>query len=283
MRSLRQLLSADDAERLVGVYDGLSANLAERMGARALWASGLCISASKALPDNEIVTYETLVRRLEDIRRGSRLPLLADVNTGFGGRNVLGHVIALMEERGIDGIALEDKAYPRRNSFDESSVQQLEEPEAFAAKVRDAVDSRSGDMMLVARTEGFITGEGLEQVLTRADLYCDAGADAVIVHSKSSGPEEVLAFARAWWRPNPVIVIPTTYPQLSFKAAADAGIGGVICANQLLRASMQAVEDCATHLLTADAIEGFEDLLTPLSSLLGLVDAFGRRPARCDG
>jgi len=284
MRSLRELLSATNAVRLVGVYDGLSANLADQMGAQALWASGLCISASKALPDSEVVTYETLVRRLEDIQRGSRLPLLADVNAGFGDWNVFGHVIALMEKRGVDGIAVEDKAFPRHNSFDEGSGQRLEEPEAFAAKVEHAVRARSGDMMLVARTEGFIAGESLERVRARAHLYCDAGADAVIVHSKSREPGEVLAFARAWRRPNPVIVIPTTYPQLSFKVAADAGIGGVICANQLLRASMQAVEDCAARLVTADTIGGLEDSLAPLSSLLDLVGAFEGPPAvRRDG
>jgi phosphoenolpyruvate phosphomutase len=270
---------ARSAVRLVGVYDGLSASIAGRVGAQALWASGLCIAASKALPDNEVVTYETLVRRLEDIRRATRLPILADANTGFGDHSVLRRLVELFEWHGIDGISLEDKAFPRRNSFDDSETQRLERPEVFAEKIRTAARCRTGTLVVVARTEGFIAGESHEQVVARAEMYCEAGAGAVIVHSKSRNAHEVLGFARAWRRPEPIIVIPTTYPQLSFKQAAAAGIGGIICANQLMRAATQAIEQCATHLVDAgDAIDGGGVPLAPLPDFLAMVGSFDSRP-----
>jgi phosphoenolpyruvate phosphomutase len=275
MQSLIQVLDTRSAVRLVGVYDGLSAYVAERAGAQALWVSGLCISASKALPDNETLTYETLIRRLEDVRRGSRLPVLADGNTGFGPQ-AIGHVVRLLESRGIDGLSIEDKAFPRRNSFDHGAgTCALEHPSEYAEKLSRAAAARTSDnFTLVARTEGFIAGEDLDTVLSRAERYCAAGADAIIVHSKSDRADEILQFARAWRNRTPIIVIPTTYPQLSFSVAASAGISGIICANQLMRASMQAAEEYVQQLVKADSIEECEIPLSPLSGLLDVVQRF---------
>lgn len=282
MESLRRLLAERAAVRFVGVHDGLSARLAEQAGARALWVSGLCISLSKALPDDESVTYETLARRIEDIRRGSVLPVLADGNTGFGGPQVVGHLIRVLESRGADGVSLEDKAYPRQNSFaDTDGPFPLEDPAAYAEKLRRArAARRSEDFLLVARTEGLIAGESLEQVLARAETYCAAGADAIIVHSKADHPGEVLAFARAWRNRTPVVVIPTTYPGLSFAAAAEAGVSGVICANQLMRATIQAGEEYLRQLVKADSIAESETALSSLSGLLDLVRTFGQDEVR---
>ncbi|WP_433892867.1 isocitrate lyase/phosphoenolpyruvate mutase family protein [Streptomyces sp. CA-111067] len=274
-------LKSDSLTRFIGVHDGISARLAEKSGAEALWSSGLLISASKGLPDNETVTYETLVRRLEDIRRGTTLPLLADGNTGFGGDQVIGHVVRMLESRGVNGVSLEDKAFPRRNSFDTTvDAYPLEDPEVYARKFALAAAARtSDDFVLVARTEGLIAGETPEQVLDRARLYRQAGADAIIVHSKSDTEDEIVEFARAWRRAAPVIVIPTTYPTLSFSAAREAGVSGVICANQVMRATMRATDEYLAQLVKADSIAECDTELAPLSELLGLFaePAPGRR------
>ncbi|MEU0028417.1 isocitrate lyase/phosphoenolpyruvate mutase family protein [Streptomyces sp. NPDC006335] len=267
--------------RLIGVHDALSARLAERAGARALWISGLCIAASKGLPDNESVTYETLLRRTADIRRGSGLPLLVDGNTGFGGEQVIGHVVQELELRGAAGISIEDKAFPRRNSFDRDAdrPESLEHPEIVAARLRQAcLARRDPDFLIVARTEGLIAGETPPEVRERGKRYVEAGADALIVHSKSGLPDEVIDFAREWpLRDCPLIVIPTTYPQLSFTRADQAGISGVICANQALRAAHRATDEHIRQLLKADRLCDAEagSPLAPMPELLDMVESFG--------
>ncbi|MDF3139846.1 MULTISPECIES: isocitrate lyase/phosphoenolpyruvate mutase family protein [unclassified Streptomyces] len=270
MTSLRHHLhSADEPIRFIGVYDGLSGHLAERSGAVALWASGLCISASKALPDGEAVTYETLLRRAEDIRRGTCLPILVDGNTGFGDVTVVRHVVRLLESRGVDGICLEDKSFPRRNSFADGQPYPLEAPEVLAEKLEAATSARRNrEFLVVARTEGFIAGESMDEVLGRAHVYEEAGADALVVHSKSTDGQEVLAFAKAWARRIPLIVIPTTYPTLSFRDAGEHGVAGVICANQLMRVSMHAMRTFLTDLISADRMT---DCPTDMASLDGLL------------
>ncbi|MFF4505680.1 isocitrate lyase/phosphoenolpyruvate mutase family protein [Streptomyces sp. NPDC001401] len=273
MTSLRHRLCAGgEPVRFIGVYDGLSGYLAERSGAAALWASGLCISASKALPDGEVVTYESLVRRAEDIRRGTRLPILVDGNTGFGDLTAVRHVVRLLEDRHIDGVCLEDKAFPRRNSFADGPTYPLEAPERFAEKLSAAVSARRGrDFLIVARTEGFIAGESQNDVLRRARLYQQAGADAIVVHSKSKDGQEVLSFAKEWARRIPLIVIPTTYPALSFRDAGDHGIGGAICANQLMRVSVQAIRTYLSQLAVADRMTDCDTDMAPLETLLDYV------------
>jgi 2-methylisocitrate lyase-like PEP mutase family enzyme len=266
------VLDADEPVRFIGVYDALSARVAEQAGAVALWASGLSMAASQGVPDGEIATYDALLGRLVELRRGTDLPILADGNSGFGDERVVAHLVPLIEDCGIEGVCLEDKAYPRHNSLS-ARPQRLARPEDFAVKVRAAVAARRDPRFLVvARVESLVAGEPLREALVRAALYVEAGADAVVVHSKSDTAHEVLEFARRWARRAPLLVIPTTYPSLSAQVARNAGIAGLIYANQLVRAVTQTMRAFLAEALKTESLAACGTPLADLSDMLELVD-----------
>jgi phosphoenolpyruvate phosphomutase len=265
---LGPILRAPEPAKVIGVYDALSARLAEQAGASALWASGLCMSAVQGLPDGELATYDTVIGRLAELRRGTSLPILADGNAGFGDEEVVAHLVTVMEDVGVQGVCLEDKAYPRRNSFARVSSD-LAEPADFAAKVYAAVAARSvSTFLVVARVEALIAGLSMPEALARAALYSEAGADAIVIHSRAPTPDEVLEFARRWTRPVPLIVIPTTYPSLTVRQAQDVGIAAMIYANQLMRASMYAMRAFLDEAVKRDCLELCDVETVPLADAL---------------
>jgi phosphoenolpyruvate phosphomutase len=276
VRSASQTLSAMLREPepfcFVGVYDALSAHLAQGAGAPALWASGLCMATALGLQDNEILTYDAALDRLGQIRRATTVPILADGNAGFGGEDVVAYVTQRAEMLGINGICLEDKAYPRRNSFADQPPE-IASIEDFGVKLDAAAAARrSRDFLIVARAEGLLAGLSPGEVLVRSNLYLSAGADAVVVHSKSTTADEVVHFARLWSERAPLIVIPTTYPSLSMSAAAQAGISAVIYANQLMRAAIYAIEDILDEVIQAESLSECTTCMASVHHLLALME-----------
>lgn len=226
---------------VAGVHDGLGAVLAERAGYHAVWASSLGISAARALPDAGLLGLTDFLTVARTIDTACRIPVIADCDTGFGNALNVAHTVRQYEAAGIAAVCFEDKTFPKMNSFS-THRQSLVPIEEFAAKIAAAVRvRRDPDTMVIARTEAFIAGFGLDEVLRRAHAYADAGADAVLVHSKSKSAVEVEAFLAAWHQRLPVVVVPTTYYEWSVAQAGAAGAAVVIHANQGLRASVTAM------------------------------------------
>jgi phosphoenolpyruvate phosphomutase len=268
------LLEGGDVVRIVGVNDGLTALLAERNGFEALWASGLGISAAHGVPDASIATMTDFFQAAQVIDRSSRLPVVADCDTGFGDVNVVAHMVRTYEHAGVAAICIEDKLFPKRNSFTDDG-QILEEPAAFATKIAGALAARqSADFLVLARLESFIAGLGLDDVLRRACLYREAGADALVIHSKKAEPDEIEAFARAWRSAEldlPLIVIPTTYPTVTIPRLHELGIDGVIYANQGLRATIRAVDKVLARIAREGTCAGVESDLATVAEVLDLL------------
>src|SRR5215467_5744080 len=169
-----------------GAHDALSARLVEEAGFGAIWASGFGISAVQAVPDANILTLtETLdaVRRIVD---AVGVPVIADCDNGYGNAiNVL-RTAAEFERAGAAGICIEDNEFPKRCSFYAGVRRDLVTVEEHARKVEAATAARRDPRFLViARTEALIVGMGMDETMTRARLYAEAGADAVLVHSKA--------------------------------------------------------------------------------------------------
>lgn len=242
---LNLLLHAGGISRLMGAHDGLTAKIAQQAGFDGLWASGLGISASYGLPDAGILTATEFLQAAVVMRRVSDLPVLADCDAGFGDADMVARVARDYANAGIDGICLEDKQYPKRNSFWSGNV--LAEPQEFAGKVRAAREAAGRGLMVVARLESFIVGESLEQALDRAHLYVEAGAQALVVHSRQCTAAEIAEFCRAWQVRGyvPVLVIPTTYHDVTLAELEGIGVSAVIYANHLLRAGMAAMQRAA--------------------------------------
>ncbi|MER6777364.1 MULTISPECIES: isocitrate lyase/phosphoenolpyruvate mutase family protein [unclassified Streptomyces] len=267
---LRELLERRALARIVGSRDALTALLVEEAGFDGLWASSFEISASRALPDLGLLTMSELLEACSHVNQATGLPLLADCDTGFGGNINVVRTVRQFEAADIGGICLEDKVFPKRNSF-LGGGQNLEDAGEFAGRIQAAVRARTtADFTVIARVEALIAGAGLAEALRRAHLYADAGADAILMHSKKSTPIEILEFLQAWQARTPVVVVPTTYPHWDLAEAEAAGVSMVIYANHALRASVSAMRDVLGEIRLQGGTGGVEDTIAPMKELFGL-------------
>lgn len=254
-------------------HSGLSARIAQEAGFPAIWASGLAVSAAMGVRDSNEASWTQVLEVAEFMADATDVPILLDGDTGFGDFNTLRRVVRKLEQRGVAGVAVEDKRFPKRNSFADGPHPLLP-VEEFCGKVRAALDAAGDDdFVVVARTEALIAGCGVDEALRRAEAYHRAGAHAVLVHSKKTGPDEVFAFLDAWEDRAPVILVPTTYFTTPTEAFRERGVSAVIWANHLLRASLRAMQETAARVRADGTVRGVEDRLAPLSEVFRLQGA----------
>jgi phosphoenolpyruvate phosphomutase len=269
-RRLRRLLAGPGAVRLVGVHDALGARLAEQAGFDAVWASGLEISASQAMPDADILGMTELLAPTAAMVRAVRAPVVADCGAGYGSVNNVVYTVQCHEAAGVAGMCFEDKIFPKRNSFVAGSQRLTPVPE-FVGKIRAARGARRDpDTVIIARTEAMIAGHGLSEALHRARAYADAGADAILVHDNASVADRVLSFAAQWDRPTPIVAVPTTYYSTSVAELHQAGVKVVIYANHGMRASIAALSETFARILQEGTTAGIEDTIASLATVFEL-------------
>jgi phosphoenolpyruvate phosphomutase len=269
-RRLRQRLLEPDVIRVAGAHDALSALVAEDVGFEAVWASSLAISAARGLPDMSLLTMTDYLQAASHINDVCASPVIADCDTGFGNALNVAYMVRQYEAAGIAAVCIEDKVFPKRNSFCETE-QILEDADAFARKIETAkLTQQSGDFVVIARTEALIAGAGLDEALRRAHRYVDAGADAILMHSKSKRPDEIVTFLDRWQQRAPVVVVPTTYHEWSIEEAAKAGVAMVIYANQALRASVYSMTRALNQVLDAGSSTPIEEQIAPMRDIFRL-------------
>ncbi len=268
--ALREALAAGRLVRSAGAHDGLSARIAEQAGFDAVWASGLEISAAHGLPDVSLLGLAEYLAAAVAIRRSVDIPVVADCDTGFGGNLNAAYAMMRYEEAGVAGICIEDKLFPKRNSFVKSGQQLLEMAE-FCRKleVTKAAQSHS-DTVLIARTEAFICGMPLPEALRRCHHYVDAGADAVLVHSRKPDSNEIISFMRQWDNRAPVVVVPTTYTAFSVDEARAAGVAMVIYANQGMRAAITAMRQAWATVIAEGSAASLELRIASVKDVFAL-------------
>jgi phosphoenolpyruvate phosphomutase len=249
-RRLRERLRCPGAAVAVGAHDALSARLIERAGFDAVWASGFAISAAQfALPDANLLTMTENLDIVRRLQRATALPIIADCDNGYGNAVNVMRTVAEYEAAGVAAICLEDNIFPKRCSFYSGVQRELVSLDEHCGKIRAAKRAqRSADFMVIARTEALIAGWGLDEALQRAAAYADAGADAILIHSKAPTAAEVTAFARRWSRETPLVVVPTTYAATPLQELEAAGFKLVIFANHPVRAAIAAMRDTLAQL-----------------------------------
>lgn len=268
--ALRTLLDGPDIVRVVGGHDGLTARLAAEAGFEAMWASSLTASASHGVPDASLLTMTQFLDVAETMTLAGPLPVIADCDTGFGDARNVAYAVRRYEARGIAAMCIEDKRFPKINSF-AAADQPLLPASEFAAKIRAGKDAQDAPaFLLIARTEALIAGCEVDEALDRAHQYADAGADAILVHSKSVYPDQVLKFGATWDLPVPLVAIPTTYPQVTEAELRDAGYQVVIYANHSVRATISAVRDTLRQVSHAGTAATVEDRLAPMADVFAL-------------
>jgi phosphoenolpyruvate phosphomutase len=255
-----------------GAHDALSAKLAEAAGFDAIWASGFGISAVQAVPDANILTLtETLeaVRRIVD---AVGIPVIADCDNGYGNAINVMRTVGEFERAGAAGVCIEDNDFPKRCSFYAGVRRDLVAVEEHARKIEAATAARrQRTFLVIARTEALIAGLGLEEALRRATAYADAGADAVLVHSKAKDFGELREFAATWSGKVPLVAVPTTYPTVTAAELEAAGFRMAIFANQALRAAIVAMRETLGEIRRAGRAASVESRIAPLEDVYALV------------
>jgi phosphoenolpyruvate phosphomutase len=269
---LRQKLSNQPLTHLIGAHSPLSARLAEEAGFDGVWASGFELSASFAVPDASILSMTQHLEMTRAICATVEIPVVADIDTGYGNAVNVMHAITQYEAAGAAAVVIEDKKFPKDTSLLEGGRQELVRKEEFAGKIEAACASKaSPDFLVIARTEALIAGWGQEEANRRATAYVEAGADAVLVHSKSKTPEEIVEFCRGWDGAAPIVIVPTAYPELTeADIVALKKIKMVIYGNHGIRAAVTAMEDAFARIRADGGIQYVDGDIVPVSRIFEL-------------
>ena len=271
---LKTLLQSPQTEFILEAHNGLAARIVEEAGFKGIWGSGLALSAQHAVRDNNELSWTQVVNILEFMSDATSIPILLDGDTGYGDFNNMRRLVRKLEQRDIAGVCIEDKLFPKTNSFIQGERQELEDVETFCGKIHAGKDAQhDADFCIVARVEALIAGWGLDEALHRGEAYRKAGADAVLIHSKQSRPDEVLAFAREWANRCPLVIVPTKYYSTPTEVFREHGIAMVIWANHLIRANITAMQATARSIFETESLVDVEGRVATVAEIFRLQGA----------
>ena len=270
-QALRDLLSGPGLSFIMEAHSGLSAKVVQEAGFAGIWASGLSMSAMLGLRDSNEASWTQVLDQLEFMADATRLPILVDGDTGYGNFNNVRRLVRKLGERGIAGVCIEDKLFPKTNSFI-GEAQPLADVAEFCGRIRAGKDAQTSDAFcLVARVEALISGHGMPEALRRAEAYHRAGADAILIHSKKAHAGEITEFMQAWAGRCPVVIVPTMYHATPTDVFRRAGVSLVIWANHLLRASLTAMQDTARQIARDESLRDVEGRVASVADIFGLM------------
>ncbi len=270
----RQLLNSTELEFLLEAHNGISAKIVEEAGFRGIWAGGLCMSAQYGVRDSNEASWTQVLEMLEFMADATSIPILLDGDTGYGNFNNVRRLVRKLEQRGVAAVCIEDKLYPKTNSFIDGDRQQLADVDEFCSRIKAGKDAQSDDdFAIITRVEAFIAGWGLGEALRRAEAYHAAGSDGILIHSALSRPTEVLAFQKEWAGRSPVVIVPTKYHGTPTGVFREAGFSIAIWANHLLRSAVVAMQDTARTIFRDQNLQSVEDRIAPVKELFRLQGA----------
>ena len=285
-RRLRRLLDAKPIVRAMEAHSGLSGLIVEnssvvKNGVKrefdAMWLSSLTDSTLKGKPDNESVDITSRLRTVNDILEVTTKPIIYDGDSG-GLPEHFTFLVRSLERLGVSAVIIEDKVGLKQNSlFETGNVQKQAAVEDQCHKIKVGKQAQvTDDFMIFARCESLITGAGEDDAITRCRAYVAAGADGIMIHSKSKQPDEIKSFVKRFRAEvsadTPVVVVPSTYAQVTEPELADIGVNIVIYANQLLRAAYPAMKNCAERILACErAQEASDELCMSIKEIISLI------------
>jgi phosphoenolpyruvate phosphomutase len=270
----KQLLHSDRVEFLMEAHNGLSAKIVEEAGFKGIWGSGLAISAALGVRDNNEASWTQVLEVIEFMSDATTIPILLDADTGYGNFNNVRRLVRKLEQRAVAAMCIEDKLFPKTNSFINGEQQPLATIDEFVGKIKAAKDTQQDpDFCVIARIEALIAGWGLAEALKRADAYYYAGADAILMHSKRATADEILAFMHEWQQTCPVVIVPTMYYNTPTRVFEEAGISLVIWANHALRASVKAIQETVAQIYRERSLIAVEPKIVPVKEIFRLQNA----------
>ena len=272
---LHSKLKENQILRVAGAFDAMSAKLVELNNFDAIWAGSFAISATHALPDASILTMTEFLSVASNMADTCSIPVIADCDTGFGGPSNVSHMVKKYEKAGIAAISIEDKIFPKQNSLLQNGIQKILPEKDFVAKIIAAKNAKVNEnFLIIARVEALIAGLGVSEARKRADAYEKAGADAILIHSKKNTPDEIFEFCETWDGKIPIIVIPTSYPNVTLDELQNHKVKMVIYANQSLRVSHWAMVEYLSKLSTAKSLSDVETKMTTMGDIFHLQEMY---------
>ena len=282
---LKRLMDSKDITRILESHNSLTGLIIENIKINnnkknlefdGMWSSSLTDSATKGLPDNSSLSFSARISSLNDMMDVTTKPIVFDADNG-GQIEHLPFLIRSLERSGASAIIMEDKVGLKKNSlFKNQAGTKQDKPTLFAKKIKKICNTRqSQDFMVIARIESFILGKGLKDALHRAEIYSKAGADAILIHSKSKNSDEIFKFSRIYRKLNmkkPLVSVPSTYSKTLEKELIKNGFQMVIYANHLIRASYKAMSDAAKEILKNKRTYNIEKKISKISDVLTLIE-----------
>ena len=272
---LRTKIEKKPLLKVGGAFDAISAKLVENSGFDAVWAGSFAISATHALPDASILTMTEFFDAASSMSSTCEIPIIADCDTGYGGPINVHHMTRKYENAGISSICMEDKTFPKQNSLLENGKNDLVSEKEFVAKILAAKEARSDkNFIIIARVEALISGAGMKEAIKRANAYENAGADAILIHSKQKTPDEIFEFTDSWKGSAPIVVVPTTYDSVKISDLSLHNIKMIIYANQTLRVAHLAITKLLREMINAEHISDIKEEMSTMQDLFNLQEMF---------
>jgi phosphoenolpyruvate phosphomutase len=204
-----------------------------------------------------------------------KIPVIADCDTGFGGPSNVSYMVKKYESVGVAAISIEDKTFPKQNSLLKGGKQELISQKEFVAKIIAAREAKQNqDFMIIARTEALIAEMGVDEALKRAYAYENAGANAILIHSKKNNPDEVFEFSDKWNGKVPLIVVPTSYPSVGLDELIEHKIKMVIYANQSLRVAYTAMSRVLNEINHVNRLTEVKEEMTSMEKIFDLQEMY---------
>ena len=241
----------------------------------AMWISSLCDSTAKGKPDIELVDMTSRFRTIDDIMEVTTKPIIFDGDTG-GLTEHFVYTVRSLERMGVSMVIIEDKTGLKKNSLFGTEVKQTQAsiPD-FCAKIRAGKHAqKTKEFMICARIESLILERGMEDALERAFAFSEAGADAIMIHSRKKDPAEIFEFVEKFRERNsttPVVVVPTSFNTVTEQEFKDRGVNVVIYANQLTRTGFPAMQDAARTILENHRAKECDDKCMSIKEIITLI------------
>lgn len=284
-KRLRQLIEICPIVKTLEVHSGLTGLIAEKTIVEtdgeldqfdAMWISSLCDSTAKGKPDIELVDMTSRFRTIDDVMEVTTKPIIFDGDTG-GLIEHFVYTVRTLERMGVSAIIIEDKTGLKKNSLFGTEVEQTQDSiEHFCEKIKSGKKIQlTDDFMIIARIESLILEQGMDDALERAFAYVEAGADGIMIHSRKKDPAEILEFCDKFREKNsrtPIVVVPTSFNQITESELAAHGVNIVIYANQLTRSAFPAMEQTAKDILRYHRAKEVDERLMPIKNIITLID-----------
>jgi phosphoenolpyruvate phosphomutase len=277
---LREGLISESTVVAAGAHDAMTAHLAETHGFDAVFVSGLGVSTmAHAIPDLNLLTMTEVLGAASRMDAATSLPVIADCDSGFGSLNNIIRTVREFERSGISAVSIEDNLFPKRNSLYRGDCRrELIPVEEQARCIRAAKrEQDTSEFILIGRVEALIAGHGVDDACRRADAYAEAGADAILIHSRDKTLSEIEGFLSRWQGLGhvPLVAVPTLFPSYTVEELRAKGFSMVIFANQAMRAAVSAIAQTFATLRKAGRADSVDPHIASVDHIFELVGTKG--------